>query len=267
MLARQEAAAQKAQPGRIVGHIDGISQDGDHYFLLGWACQQGQSKSITVQLFADKVANGVSKQGPLFAEAANLFSEPGVAQACRDSEGGKHRFIVVLPYGYGPESSLSIHGIRVVDGVPNDLIAGSGAKLALKPLDPPYPALPRLGGSYRSLTQRPGVFMTADELKDLASRINRPGSYSTRRFGLLAKQIAQDLKSGIDWDITYSGPDPGVYEYAFSYEPQDQHDAETRAALKVPASVKAPAGAAVVASRLSLYAAQRRRDSPALMRR
>ena len=255
MLASQEAAAQNAQPGRIVGHIDGISQDADHYFLLGWACQQGQSKSIAVQLFAEKAANGLSKQGPLFAETANLFSEPGVAEACRDSGGGKHRFIVVLPYGYGPESNLSIHGIRVVDGVPNDLIAGSGAKLALKPLDAPYPALPPLGGSYRSLTQHPGVFMTADELKDMASRINRPGSYSMRRFGLLAKQIAQDLKSGIDWDVTYSGPDAGVYEYAFSYEPQDQHDAETRAALKIPASVKAPAGAAVVASRLSLYAA------------
>ena len=62
MLARQEAAAQKAQPGRIVGHIDGISQDGDHYFLLGWACQQGQSKSITVQLFADKVDSPVARR-------------------------------------------------------------------------------------------------------------------------------------------------------------------------------------------------------------
>lgn len=175
MLASHEAAAQNAQPGRIVGHIDGISQDADRCFLLGWACQLGQNKSIAVQLFTEKLENGLSKQGPLFAETANLFSEPGVAQACRDSGGGKHRFIVVLPYGYGPESNLSIHGIRVVNGVPNDLIAGSGAKLALKPHGAPYPALPPLGGSYRSLTQHPGVFMTADELKDMASRINRPG--------------------------------------------------------------------------------------------
>jgi hypothetical protein len=174
MLASQQAAAQNAKPGRIVGNIDGISQDGDHYFLLGWACQQGQSKSIDVQLFAEKMVNGVWKQGPLFAETANLFSEPGVAQVCRDPEGGKHRFILVLPYGLGPESNLAIHGIRIVNGVPNDLLAGSGTKLALKPLDPPYPALPPLGGSYRSLTQHPGVFMTGDELKDMASRINRP---------------------------------------------------------------------------------------------
>jgi hypothetical protein len=255
VLASREAPAQNSRPGRIIGHIDGISQDGDHYFLLGWACQQGQTKSIVVQLFAEQIQNGVSKEGPVFAETANLFSEPGVAEACHDSRGGKHRFLIVLPYGYGPESKLSIHGIRIVDGVPNDLISGSDAKLARKQLDPPYPSLPRLSGSYRSFTQHPGVFMTGDELKDIVVRINRPGSYSLRRFGLLAKQIAQDLKSGIDWDVTYSGPDPGVYEYVFSYEPQDQHDAEIRAALKVSASRKAPAGAAIVASRLSLYAA------------
>jgi len=62
--------------------------------------------------------------------------------------------------------------------------------------------------------------MTADELKDIVARINRPESYSMPRFGL----------------------------------PQDQHDAEIRAALKV-SSAKARAGAAIVASRLSLYAA------------
>jgi hypothetical protein len=255
LLANYEAAAQSARPGRIVGHIDGISQDGDHYFLLGWACQQEQSKSIDVQLFAEQATPGAPKQGPLFAEAANLFSEPGVAEACRDSGGGKHRFIIVLPYGFGPESNLSIHGIRVVNGVPNDLLSGSGTKLAVKPLDPPYPAIPSLGGSYRSLSQHPGVFMTAEELKDIAARINRPGSYSLRRFGLLARQISQDLKSGIDWDVTYSGPDAGVYQYTFSYEPQDQHDAATRSALKISPGAKAPAGAAIVASRLSLYAA------------
>ena len=249
-----EALAQQPVVGRIVGHIDGISQDGDHYFLLGWACQQGQSKSINVQLFATQRTKGVSKEGPLFAEAANLFSETGVGEVCRDSADGKHRFILVLPYGYGPESKPVVHGIRIVDGVPNDLIAGSGEQPPRRPLDPPYPTLPKLGGTYRSLTH-PGVFMTADELKDIASRINRKGSHSERQFALLAQRVKHDLNSGIDWDVTYSGPISGIYEYTFSYEPQDQHDAETRAALTIPPGAKAPAGAAVVASRLSLYAA------------
>jgi hypothetical protein len=253
LLTSFEALAQKATVGRIVGHIDGIGQDGDHYFLLGWACQQGQSKSISVQLFGTKTTNGVSKEGPLWAEAANLFSEAGVGEVCRDTEGGKHRFILVLPYGYGPESKPVVHGIRVVDGVPNDAIAGSGEQPAPRPLDPPYPSVPKLGGTYRSLTH-PGVFMTAAELQDIAARINRKGSYSELRFGLLARRIKQDLNSGIDWDVTYSGPLPVVYEYTFSYEPQDQHDADTRAALTIRPGAKAPAGAAIVASRLALYA-------------
>jgi hypothetical protein len=86
------------------------------------------------------------------------------------------RFIVVLPYGYGQEGSLSIHEIRIVDGVPNGLIAGSGTKLALKSLAAPYSALPPLGGSYRSFTQR-RVFMTGDELKDMGPRIDWPGGW------------------------------------------------------------------------------------------
>lgn len=241
--------------GRIVGNIDGISQDGDHFFISGWACQQEQTKSIAVQLFAEHAENGVLKDGPILAEKADLYSEPAVGEACRDHGAGKHRFVIVLPYGYGPESALSVHGLRIVDGVPNDLIAGSGTKLALLPLDLPYHALPRLAGAYRSLTTHPGVFVTMPELKDLATRINRPGSYSKQRFGLLAKQIKQDLGSDIDWDVTYSGSDAGVYQYAFSYEPQDQHDAEIRAALKIRPGAKAPAGAAVFAARLSLYAA------------
>jgi hypothetical protein len=248
------ALAQRAPVGRIVGHIDGISRDGDHYFLLGWACQQGQSKSINVQLFGMKTSNGVTTDGPLFAETADLYSEPGVAEVCRDQEDGKHRFILTLPYGYGPESKPTVHGIRVVEGVPNDLIAGSGQRLPLRALEAPYARIPSLSGSYRALAH-PGVFMTAEELRDIASRINRQGSYSGQRFSLLAKQIKQDLASATDWDVTYSGPLPGVYEYTFSYEPQDQHDAETRAALTIPRGAKAPAGAAVVASRLALYAA------------
>ncbi|MBV8210207.1 MAG: hypothetical protein JO133_09115 [Burkholderiaceae bacterium] len=189
------------------------------------------------------------------AERADLYSEPAVQEACHDRSFGQHRFVIALPYSYGPESKLSVHGIRVVDGVPNDLIAGSGTKLALRPLDLPYHALPHLTGAYRALAAHPGVFVTMDELKDLAARINRSRSYSMQRFGLLAKQIEHDLASGIDWGVTYSGSDGGVYQYAFSYEPQDQHDAEIRAALKLAPGAKAPAGAAVVAARLSLYAA------------
>ena len=101
------ARPQKAPAGRIVGHIDGVSRDGDHYFLLGWACQQGQSKSINVQLFGIQTTNGVTKDGPLFAETAHLFSEPGVAEVCRRSEACQKRASGKL----GPETLMILSAI------------------------------------------------------------------------------------------------------------------------------------------------------------
>jgi hypothetical protein len=251
------SAGEAAQPtvvGRIVGHLDGLSRDGDHYLLSGWACQQGQVKSIAAQLFLAQPASNPTQLAPVLSETANLDNEQAVNEACQDHGGGKHRFLIVLPHGYGPDSPLAVHGLRILDGVPNDAVSGSGTKLPLLsgPIAP-YPTLPSLAGAYRKLNH-PGVFTSAAELKDLVSRINRPGSYSLHRFELLAAQIERDLAAGIDWDVTYSRADGGVYQYVFSYEPQDHHEAEIRAALTIPPDAKAPAGAAVVAARLSLYA-------------
>src|SRR5262249_1481769 len=110
-------------------------------------------------------------------------------------------------------------------------------------------------GAYRALASHPRVFTIEAELKDLALRINRPVSYSAQRFVQLAQQIALDLAASNDWGATYSGCNAEPYLYAFSYEPQDGHDAETNAALKPRSNAKAPAGGAVVAARLALYAA------------
>jgi hypothetical protein len=204
-----------------------------------------------VQLFTEQAG----RLGPLLAETANLFNEPGVGTACRDAGAGQHRFLVVLPYGQGPASRLAVHGLRIAGNVPNDEIAGSQQPLKSLPLTAPEPALPRLQGDYKGLGVHPGVFTTPAELGELPARINRNGSYSRGRFAAFAAHVARDLTSGIDWDAAYSGPDGGVYEYAFSYEPQDGREAEIHDALKLPFGVKAPAGAAVVASRLALYAA------------
>jgi len=178
-----------------------------------------------------------------------------IGAACQD-RAGSHRFFILLPFGYGPDSKVEIHGIRVVDGVPNDAIEGSGKKLTLLPA-PHTPSLdlPRLAGQYHSLDAHPGVFMTQAAIEELVARINRPGSYSMQRFGLLAKQIERDLISGIDWNVTYAGCDGSIYNYTFGYEAKDHREAETRKALQIAPGVKAPAGGTVVASRLALYAA------------
>jgi hypothetical protein len=237
--------------GHIVGKIDGISQDGEQLFVSGWACQQGQKASILVHVFADDPTHSF-----VIAGKANLESDESVGRACEDHQGGKHRFFISLPAGHGRERSLFVNGIRVVDGVANDAIAGSGMPLARLPgVQLPGPALPPLRGSYRALPAHPRVFTTGAELDELASRINRPGSYSMRRFGQLAGQIARDLAARNDWDATYAGCNFGAYQYAFSYEPQDGHEVATHALLNLPPGTLAPAGAAVVASRLALYAA------------
>jgi len=87
MLGSREAPAQNSRPGRIIGHIDGISQGGDHYFLLGWACQQGQTKSIADQLFAEQVQNGVSKE-PVFAETGTYSASLAWPRTATTREAG-----------------------------------------------------------------------------------------------------------------------------------------------------------------------------------
>jgi len=90
------ALAQKAPVGRIAGHIDGIAKDGDHYFLLGWACQQGQSKSVNVQLFATQTTNGAQKEGPVFAETAGLNRKPKEARST-DGQAGSYQLATEGP--------------------------------------------------------------------------------------------------------------------------------------------------------------------------
>ena len=90
-----------------------------------------------------------------------------IGAACQD-RAGSHRFFILLPFGYGPDSKVEIHGIRVVDGVPNDVIEGSGQKLTLLPAPhTPSPDLPRLAGQYHSLDAHPGSSPIAIEVPEL----------------------------------------------------------------------------------------------------
>jgi hypothetical protein len=245
---------------RIVGNIDGINQDGARTYIAGWACQRGQNASIAVHVYAGNSAGDPSQRTLVVAGQANRASEPAIDESCRDHDGGHHRFLILLPPQFVADSEnarLYVHGIRVMDSVPNDAIARSGTRLADLPgFTPPHPAFPALSGVYRGLVEHPRVFTTQAELSELASRINRSGSYSSRRFGQLTGQIARDLAATNDWDATYTGCDLTPYTYAFSYEPQDADTAtRLRSTLRLGPNVTPPAGAAVVASRLALYAA------------
>jgi hypothetical protein len=196
--------------------------------VLGWACQPGNKASVEVRIHAD------APNGPVaVAGRADVESDPGVGNACRDHE-GKHRFKLPLPsamFMKGRERKAFVEGLPV----------------------PPAP--PALAGLYRHPTTHPWVFTTESELADLARRINTQGSYSAQRFAQLSGQIARDLAARNDWTEVYTGCDAGLIQYAFSYEPQTPPvQAALRAALKLGPDAVPPAGAAVVASRLALYA-------------
>jgi hypothetical protein len=195
LLASSEASGQNSRPGRIIGHIDGISHDGDQYFISGWACQQGRSDSIQLHVYVDRSAYGTPPGTLAVIGWANFDNEPAVSQACQDRANGQHRFFVALPPGaerQAEQGKLFVHGIRVVDGVPNSAIDGSGSTLHSSPsIGVPFntPTVPPLSGTYRHLAEHPRVFTTADELRSLASRLNQPSTYSALRFSGLANQI------------------------------------------------------------------------------
>ena len=122
-------------------------------------------------------------------------------------------------------------------------------------------AYPALSGAYRGTTQHPRVFMSQVGLDELNKRINVRGSFSAQNFVKLSNQLKADVAANVDWDAAYSGCDLDVYLHAFSHEPMTGYANEIRtagqaaAAMNLRPGMSAPAGAAIVASRLALYAA------------
>jgi hypothetical protein len=113
---------------------------------------------------------------------------------------------------------------------------------------------PALGGTYTSSKQHPRVFMTPESISDLVKRINSPGSFSQQQFAKLAAEVKAELTANVDWDAAYSGCSLVAYLNAFSYEPTLGRASQLAAQMKLKEGMQPPAGAAIVASRLALYA-------------
>jgi hypothetical protein len=146
--------------------------------------------------------------------------------------------------------------------MPETFAQSQGSGPGIADLSAPAPA-----GKYARLAIHPGVFTTRGELQDLAKRINVSGSYSAMRFNKLADQIGRDLSGHKEWGAAYSGCNSDVYNYGFSYESQTTHGvdhaAQIKTILRLDPDSTPPAGAAVVASRLALYAALVKAGAPA----
>jgi hypothetical protein len=237
------APAQNSGAPRVVTHIDGVFSEGEQPFVMGWACQQGNKDSIDIRIYADRAPNDSPAGTLVLVGRADFESDSGVNNACQDHEGSKHRFKLPLPVPmFAKDRGRKLYA----EGIP------------VRGIIPPVP------GAYKHPSTHPWVFTTRSELEELAQRINVPGSYSANRFSQLTGQIARDLAAPNDWSVAYSGCKVSVYLHAFSYEPHNDREQEwTHSELRLDAHTRAPMGAAVVASRLALYAALRKAGAAA----
>jgi hypothetical protein len=237
------APAHNAATPRIVTHIDWVSSEGEQPFVVGWACQQGSQDSIDIRIYADRAPHDSPPGTLVLVGKADFESELPVNNACQDHEGGKHRFKLALP-------------------VPM-FVKDRGRKLYAEGL--PVPGIiPTVPGAYKHPSTHPWVFTTHGELEEMAQRMNVSNSYSANRFSQLAGQIARDISAPNDWSVAYSGCKISVYLHAFSYEPHTDREEEwTHGELRLDAHRKSPMGAAIVASRLALYAALRKAGAAA----
>jgi hypothetical protein len=146
-LAFPSTAGQNAHPGAVTGVIDGVSFEGDHYFVHGWACQEGNRGSIAINIYANHPAGAKPAGTYVMADTANLENEPAVDHECHDANGGKHRFHTALPSQLlrsFQNKKIYIHGIARAGNVENALLAGSGKFSFPAPKWPPDPPTPNL---------------------------------------------------------------------------------------------------------------------------
>ncbi|HWO31764.1 MAG TPA: hypothetical protein VNO32_23460, partial [Candidatus Acidoferrum sp.] len=167
---------------------------------------------------------------------------------------------LVFAQGLNGQGNIYVRGLS--DRVEKAGILRTGTML---PVDTPArttpDVYPSLAGSYTSSALHPRVFITQADMNDMVTRINSSGSFSAQSFARLSNKVKADLAANVDWDAVYSGCDLDIYLHAFSYEPTTGYADEIRttsqlgSAMHVKEGMAPPTGAAIVASRLAIYAA------------
>jgi hypothetical protein len=98
-----------------------IAFDGDQAFPWGWAYQQGEPRSIRVDIYVDRSASDTPRGTGVVTGIAHLDSEPAANGPCRDESVNSHRFFIALPSDAARKgvAGLYAHGIRLSDAFPN----------------------------------------------------------------------------------------------------------------------------------------------------
>jgi hypothetical protein len=89
LLSASACAAAAPNAGPVIGVIDSVRYDTDRYYVVGWACQQGNRASIAVHLYAGGAAGGKPPGTFVTPGTADLPDESAVDHECHDADGGK----------------------------------------------------------------------------------------------------------------------------------------------------------------------------------
>ena len=119
----------------ITGNIEGVVQQGQDYYLVGWACARTHPSSVDVHVYVGGPYAGGWGTYAAAATANQPDNDSGeIADACH-SYGSHYRFSILLPPSLRQEFGglrIFVHGISPF-GLGNLLIGNSGA-FAVPPL-------------------------------------------------------------------------------------------------------------------------------------
>jgi hypothetical protein len=117
-----------ADPGAIIGTLEGVVLEGDQYFLHGWTCQQNVAASLKLHVYAGASAYDNPRGQFVLEGTSQYMAEQAVSERC-GAGSGRYRFHVPLPEQvlatYGGQK-LYVHGLRVLGTVQNSALANSG---------------------------------------------------------------------------------------------------------------------------------------------
>jgi hypothetical protein len=112
--------------GSVTGTIEGVVQQSQDYYLVGWACARSHPSSIDVHVYVGGSAWGGWGTYAV-AATANQPSDQGIAEAC-NSTGYNYRFSILLSQSVRQQFGglrIYVHGISPF-GIGNLLIGNSG---------------------------------------------------------------------------------------------------------------------------------------------
>ncbi len=117
-----------ADPGPIIGTLEGVVLEGDQYFLHGWTCQQGVAASLRIHVYAGASAYDDPQGRMVLAGVSEFMAEQAVSDRCGTGS-GRYRFHVPIPEQVLAEvggQKLYVHGLRVLGTVQNSALVNSG---------------------------------------------------------------------------------------------------------------------------------------------